>query len=160
MKNPQQIIEVYSQGWDAMEWLARHGKTGQCRECANYHRRVEQGGKARDLVRLRCALAQINHRKYMAVQYMRLELNDSMECFLVDGKTPCLGAAEWILATRRPTGHLAGQRRRRGALVEYRIGCKSHAEKAEAQAVISGDASTVSIERLKDLSPEEARLMA
>ncbi len=159
MRKPEQIIEVYAQGWDAMEWLARHAKNDTCRECASYHRRVEQGGKPRDLIRLRCNLAQVQHRKYMAVKHMRQELDDAMECFLGDGRTPCYGPAEWILAKRRPTGHRAGHQRQQGKLIEYQIGCKRHAEKAEAKAVVSGDASIVTVERLKDLSPEEARLM-
>jgi hypothetical protein len=160
MKTPEQIIAIYAEGWNAMEWLARHAKNDSCRECANYHRRVENGGKSRDLVRLRCNLAQINHRRYMAVKHMRQELDDAMECFLTDGRTPCSGPIEWILATRKATGRKAGHERHQGQLIEYHIGCKRHAEKAEARAVIGGDASTVSVERLEDLSPDEARLMA
>ena len=160
MKTPEQIIEIYAAGWDAMEWLARHTKTNQCRECANYHRRMEQGGKSRDLVHFRCRLAQIQHRKYMAVKHLRQELEDSMECFLNDGHTPCRGPADWILATRKPIGHRVGHQRQKGRLISYEIGCQQHVKKAEARAVITGDASVVSIERLKDLSPEEARQMA
>lgn len=159
MRTQEQIIEVYVQGWDAMEWLARHAKNDSCRECASYHRRVEQGGKPRELVRLRCNLAQVQHRKYMAVKHMRQELDDAMECFLGDGRTPCHGPVEWILARRKPVSRHAGHQRQLGQLIEYQIGCKRHAEKAEARAVINGDASTMSVERLKDLSTDEARLM-
>jgi hypothetical protein len=160
VRTPEQIIEVYAQGWDAMEWLARHAKNDTCRECANYHRRVEQGGKPRDLVRLRCNLAQVQHRKYMAVKHMRQELDDAMECFLMDGRSLCYGPVEWVLAKRRNPGRRAGHRSQLGELIEYQIGCKRHAEKAEARAVINGDVAKVTVERLKDLSPEEARLMA
>jgi hypothetical protein len=159
VKTPQQIIEIYSQGWDAMEWLAKHAKTGQCRECANYHRRVADGGKPRDLIRLRCQLAQVQHRKYMAVKHLRLELNDGMDCDLKDGKHGCSGAAEWVLAERHPVGRKAGQQRQRGRMIQYKIGCEEHVRLAEARAVIEGDASRVSIEKLRDLSPEEAGRM-
>jgi hypothetical protein len=160
MKTPEQTIEIYRQGWNAMEWLAQHAKKASCRECADYHRRVDNGGKPRDFIRLRCNLAQVQHQKYMAVKHMQQEQNDAMECFLVDGRNPCHGQVEWILATRKPAGRRAGGRRAIGDLIEYQIGCERHVRLAEAQAVINGDASTVSMERLKDLSPKEARLMA
>lgn len=160
VRKPEQVIEIYSEGWTAMEWLAQHAKANSCRECAAYHRAVESGRKARDVVRLRCRLAQVQHGKYMKVTRLRQELADSMECFLTDGRSPCYGPAEWIVARRRKIGRQAGHAERQGDLIDYQIGCKRHAEKAEARAVISGDAASVSIERLDSLSTEEAKRMA
>ena len=160
VKTPQQIIEIYSQGWDAMEWLARHSKSGGCRECANYHRRVEQGGKPTQLVTLRCRLAQVQHRKYMAVKHMRLELTDDFECDLKDGKTSCEGRAEWALATREIKGRRAGERQGKGALLSFQIGCLVHVEKAEHRAVVAGNGNRVTIEKLEDVVREGADKMA
>lgn len=160
VRKPEEVIQIYSDGWAAMEWLAQHSKANTCRECGRYRHAVDNGRHPRDVIRMRCRLAQAQHRKYMAVKHLRQEMDDAMECFLGDNRTPCYGPVEWVLARRRKVSHRVGHERPQGDLIDYQIGCRRHAEKAETRAIISGDVATVTVEKLNSLTTEEARRMA
>jgi hypothetical protein len=158
--SPEQVIAVYAEGWDAMEWLARHAKAGQCRECANYHQRVSAGGNWRDLLRFRCRLAQVQYRKYMAVIQMRQNLNDDFDCDLGMPGQPCTGRAEWALVERMtPRGRYPGRELERGRLVGFQVGCEGHVRLHEARAVAAGKADRFTIEKLEDVVREGADKM-
>lgn len=137
-------LAIFTAGWSAMKWLAKHAKT-DCRDCAAYHRRVAAGHKSAQELHRRCALARRMHGQYMAVERMLLEVNDGFECDLVDPKRPdirCDGDADWALAEWD---------RRKGNLISFVIGCQAHVRHAEARAIVSGSSGTFSIERLEDV---------
>lgn len=158
---PEQVVAVYSAGWDAMEWLAQHAKNDSCPPCTQYHRAVKNGGDPRSLATMRCRLAQVARRNYRAVAQMRLDMNDAFDCDLADGKNPCSGKAEWALAERMTAaGRVAGRGPApKGALIGFHVGCEVHARTAEARAVVGGKADRFSIEKLEDVAREGADKM-